>query len=74
MINPKRLKEYLERADGCCNCHDHSIEGGSFEQDGLYVTQNVWCTTCGAEWTNVFRLVSIRDFKMEVTENEKDKN
>ena len=36
----------------------------------MFVTQEVWCTACGAEWTNVFKLVSIRDFKIEDTENE----
>jgi hypothetical protein len=70
MSTPKRLREYLEQGDSCCNCEEHSIEGGPFEQDGLFVTQAVWCTACGAEWTNVFKLVSIRDFKIEDTENE----
>jgi len=70
MSPPKRLRVYLEQGDGCCNCHDYSIEGGPFEQDGLFVTQEVWCTACGAEWTNVFKLISVRDFKVEETENE----
>ena len=70
MSTPKRLREYLERGDDCCNCEDYSIEGGPFEQDGMFVTQEVWCTTCCAEWTNVFKLESIRDFKIEDTENE----
>ena len=70
MSNPKRLRAYLEQGDGCCNCHDYSIEGGPFEQDGIIVTQDVWCTACGAEWTNVFKLISVRDFKVEETKNE----
>ena len=37
MSTPKRLRKYLEQGDGCCNCHDYSIEGGPFEQDGMFV-------------------------------------
>lgn len=69
MENPKPLSKYLEQGDGCCNCHDYAIDGGPFEQDGVFVTQNVWCMACGAEWTNVFKLVNIRNFKIEEAGN-----
>jgi hypothetical protein len=40
----------------------------------MFVSQEVWCTACGAEWTSVFKLVSIRDFNIEETENEAGEN
>jgi hypothetical protein len=74
MSAPKRLRKYLEAGDGCCNCEEHSIEGGPFEQDGMFVSQEVWCTACGAKWTSIFKLVSIRDFNIEEAENEASEN
>lgn len=74
MSTPKRLKEYLEQGDGCCNCEDYSIEGGPFEQDGMFVTQEVSCAACGAKWTSVFKLVAIRDFTIEDSRNEAGQN
>ena len=70
MSIPIRFRMYLEQGDGCCNCHGYSVEGGPFEQEGLFVTQDVWCSVCSAEWTNVFKLVSIKNFKIEDVENE----
>ena len=74
MSTLKRHRKYLEHGDGCCNCEDYSIEGGPFEQDGMFVTQEVSCTACGAKWTNVFRLVAIRDFTIEDSGNEAGEN
>ena len=66
---PKRLKTYLKEGEGCCNCEDSAIEGGPFEEDGMIVTQAVWCTACGAEWRKVFKVASIIDFAVEQTCN-----
>jgi len=59
----------MESGDGCCNCEEYSIEGGPFEQDGMFVTQEVSCTACGAKWTSAFKLVAIRDATIEDPEN-----
>jgi hypothetical protein len=74
MSTLERHRKYLEHGNGCCNCEDYSIEGGPFEQDGMFVTQEVWCIACGAKWTNVFKLVAIRDFTIEDSENEAGEN
>jgi len=69
MGNPKRLREYLEQGDGCCNCDDYSIEGDLLSRMGCLSPRKFGARACGAEWTSVFKLVSIRDFKIEDTEN-----
>jgi hypothetical protein len=74
MSAPKRLRKYLEQGDGCCNCEEHSIEGGPFEQDGMFVTQEVRCIACGAAWTSIFKLAGIKDFNIEETDNEAGEN
>ena len=49
MSTPKQTEMYMEQGDGCCTSHDYAIDGGPFEQDGVFVTQAVWCTACGTE-------------------------
>jgi DNA-directed RNA polymerase subunit M/transcription elongation factor TFIIS len=43
----------------CPNCQSTEIEGESVEVSGdRQATQNVFCSECSYEWTNVYALIS----------------
>ena len=40
----------------CPVCEDGQVEGDSIDIDSGQATQSITCNTCGAYWTNVYRL------------------
>ena len=42
--------------EGCPECAGISIDGDSFDPDGVEVSQALTCADCGAEWTDTWTL------------------
>ena len=60
MKDPRFEKQYVKTGKGCPFCGpDANVDGDNVEVDDVYASQEVACTTCGAEWTDIYRLVSI---------------
>jgi hypothetical protein len=47
----------------CPVCGSDELTGGSFNTDSGYVTQKVGCGNCGAEWTDLAKLIGYQDLK-----------
>jgi hypothetical protein len=55
-----QIQTYLNsRGILCLFCASDQLEGSSSNFDGGICTQEVSCITCGADWVDVYRLVSV---------------
>jgi hypothetical protein len=61
--DPEQAAHLLHRGGQCPACGSGDICGDSFEYDGAEHWQEVNCWTCGASWTDVYRLAGFTDLK-----------
>ena len=61
--DPAQAAHLLHRGGQCPACGSGDICGDSFEYNGDEHWQEVNCWTCGASWTDVFRLAAFTDLK-----------
>jgi transposase-like protein len=59
----KEQKENYVKTGGvkCPYCDSYDIEGGSFECDASYVTQEVACNNCERHWTDEYTMTAIHE-------------
>jgi transposase-like protein len=62
-LTEKMRKEYVEY-DGynCPYCGSEYIEGGEIDYEGNHHFQNIKCSSCKKEWTDIYTLTSIEPF------------
>jgi len=61
--DPEQAAHLLHRGGCCPACGSGDICGDSFEYDGAEHWQEVNCWSCGASWTDVYRLAEFTDLK-----------
>jgi len=61
--DPEQAAHLLHHGGCCPACGSGDICGDSFEYDGDEHWQEVNCWTCGASWTDVYRLAEFTDLK-----------
>ena len=61
--DPAQAAHLLHRGGHCPACGSGDICGDSFEYDGSEHWQEVNCWTCGASWTDVYRLAGFTELK-----------
>jgi formate dehydrogenase maturation protein FdhE len=57
----QKFDEYFENGEYCPFCESTLIEGLEVEFEGVQCIRNVRCTSCEKTWTDVYRLVSIKN-------------
>lgn len=57
----QRFDEYCDNGTNCPFCESTLIEGLEVEFEGVQCIRNVRCKSCAKEWTDVYRLVSIKN-------------
>lgn len=62
-MNQKNIiDEYIEsRGTHCPFCKGNMIEGGAVDIENGYALQGMSCLDCNKSWTDIYRLVSIRE-------------
>lgn len=55
MNKPISQVEY-KKDERCPMCEGNVVEGGPIDINSGEATQNVFCTTCCATWTDIYRL------------------
>jgi|GEM_PF-2561909 hypothetical protein len=59
MNDREKIMNYMAKGDGSCwNCGSPT-EGGSFDCEGPYVSQTIYCNNCGKEWRLNFLLETV---------------
>lgn len=60
MLTEQQKKEYVESDTGYCPyCHSDDTECTGRDWEGNLIIASIWCCTCDAHWSEVFKLVSI---------------
>lgn len=60
-VSTAMKKRYISAPHRCLFCMSDQIEGESFDTGDGTVYQEVHCNDCGASWTDLYKLVNIRD-------------
>lgn len=58
-------QEYLRKPSTCPYCSSDNICSGSLDADGKIATAEVECNQCYRSWTDIWRLVDVREIDEE---------
>lgn len=62
VMTDQQRKEYLKNNGvKCPYCGSKDVEGGSIDVDSGRVSQDISCTTCGAEWMDHYTLTGVSE-------------
>jgi transposase-like protein len=62
MIDQDAKESYIKGGGNHCPyCGSQNIEGGDRESDDWGISQGVYCRDCGKEWTDIYRLVDVKE-------------
>ena len=61
-LTKARKAAYVNGGGRCCPyCESGRLDGGERQYEGGVVSQAVVCLDCGENWTDVYRLVDIKE-------------
>jgi len=58
-LTPEQREKYLQSPNSCPHCGSKDIEGHSHNYEGNYITQDISCLKCGAQWTDIYTLHNV---------------
>ena len=64
-LTEKQKAEYLKAGGVCCPyCGSGDICGSHVEIEYACCFQNIRCSTCGKEWTDIYKLVNVEEVEI----------
>ena len=59
LLSDKEKADYVNAPNTCPFCGSDDIEGRAMDGDGSFITQDINCNSCNAEWKDVYTLTDI---------------
>lgn len=55
----EKVFAYMNSTEGNCPFCGEQTEGDSFDTEGKYVAQNIWCNHCEEDWRIAFKIETV---------------